>query len=158
MNHENVDDAQEQRNKDPGYRAQLKDHQKRSTPPKTIEPPNNTLVQRCVDLALQKKYTEVFDMLADKYDVPPPKISNDLMSHPRAYAFYDTTKRTIVYMPEDMVGLETCIMTIFAGFFMHMSHHNDWRYDDDDLVKSLNTELDTVSDLATDAVDLINLK
>ncbi len=149
-------DAQTQREADPGYLTQVEDHVTRNGTATESQLPyfDDKVMRQCTKLIQKGNSRDIFVILADACDIPLPKISTDIGKHPLAYAFYDTTQRTIVYAPETVVSMEQAILGVMAGFFRYMAQYYGWRFYDDP-TSSLNYELDISSDFATSITDAL---
>ena len=146
--------AQRERESDPGYMAQARDHLLRGAVPVLPSPPGARLVQQCASLIQKGDHAGALRLLADKYGVPPPRSSTDIQSYPNSYAFYDTASRTIVHLPETAGRIEDVMPGVMAGFFRYMAQHSGWRFHPDSH-SSLNIELEASSEFAVSATDAL---
>ena len=148
------DITQDYRESDPGYVEQVREQtlriRKSSLDPEPAELDVN-LVKKCAKLVENGKYDEACGLLADNYDIPPPKSSGKIQDYPLAYAFYDTPSSTVLYYPITEYPVEDIIYVIVAGFFRYMAQYRSWSFHPDP-TSSLNIELDMSTNFGSSAV------
>ena len=149
--------VQSERDADPGYLEQVKEHATRHNTVKQSELPEfgDGMIRQCIECVKKGNNEKLLTILANEYNIPPPKTSTDISRYPLSYAFYDTASRTIVLMPKSMASTEMDIMGIIAGFLRCLAHHHGWRFHDDPS-SSLNYELEMASEIATAMANMLS--
>ena len=149
--------VQSERDADLGYLEQVKEHATRYDTAKRSKLPEfgDKLILQCIECVKKGNNKKLLTILANEFNVPPPKTSTDIARYPLSYAFYDTASRTIVLMPKSMANTEMDIMGIIAGFFRYMAHHHGWTFHDEPST-SLNYELDMTSEIATAMASMLS--
>ena len=149
--------VQNEREADPGYMEQLKEHATRHGTIQLSELPkfSGELTRQCIRCVKKGNTKRILTILAKECRIPPPKTSTSVSKYPLSYAFYDTASRTIVLMPKSVASTEGDILGIIAGFYRYLAHHHGWRFNAEPR-SSLNYELNMTSDIATAMASMLS--